>query len=256
MGVPLPAGSRRSIFPPTGQGGKKFCAGSQGNGQNTQHITRNSTQKRRGDGPAPGVLGIQGKVYHSDAGHTPVLRRPNMIRRMGQLPVPHNVTTLRNYVHALQQLRAYTTVTITQQQAQPQGGSGLFDEESDDDVHFWKTKERVVGREEYTHKYVCPNATRHTPEDGQVPPGFVPCTINGIPCYHNQKPRKGTAWHGDGSKLRDHQTGAPRAGAAATCGPLQIHLQSDRPTGLIPNRIAEISLGHCPIPTRGLPHTR
>ena len=80
----------------------------------------------------------------------------------------------------------------------------------------------VVGREEYTHKYVCPNATRHTPEDGQVPPGFVPCTINGIPCYHNQKPRKGTAWHSDGSKLRDHQTGAPRAGAAATCGPLQI----------------------------------
>ena len=151
-----------------------------------------------------------------------ILRRPNMIRRMGQMPVPYNVATLRNYVHALQQLGAYTTVTITQQQAQTRGGTGLYDEESDDDVLSWKAKERVVGREEYTHRYVCPNATQRTPEDGQVPPGFVPCMINGIQCYHNQKARGGTAWHSDGSKLRDPQTGAPRAGAAATCGPLQI----------------------------------
>ena len=79
-----------------------------------------------------------------------------------------------------------------------------------------------MGGEEYTRRYVCPDATQHTPEDGQVPPSFVPCTINGIPCYHNQKQREGTAWHSDGSKLRDHRTGAPRAGAAAICRPLQI----------------------------------
>ena len=151
-----------------------------------------------------------------------ILRRPNVVRRMGELPVPHNITTLRNYVHTLQQLRAYTTVTITQKQAQPREGSGLFDEESDDDANFWKAKERVVGREEYARRYVCPNATQHTPEDGQVPPSFVPCTINGIPCYHNQKQREGTAWDSDGSKLRDHQTRAPRAGAATSCGRLHI----------------------------------
>ena len=151
-----------------------------------------------------------------------ILRRPNLVRHMGEHPVPHNVITLRNYMHALQQLRAYTLEKISHKQAQPRGGLGLFDEESEDDAIFWKAKEKVVGREEYTRKYVCPDATQHTPEDGQIPPSFVPCTINGIPCYHNQKQRKGTTWHSDGSKLRDNHTGAPRAGAAATCGPLQI----------------------------------
>ena len=125
-----------------------------------------------------------------------ILRRPNVVRRMSEHPVPRNVATLCNYVHAIQQLRAYTQVTISHQQARPRGGPGPFDEESEDDAIFWKTKEKVVGREEYTRKYVCPDATQPTPEEGQVPLGFVACTINGIPCYHNQNQRKGTAWHG------------------------------------------------------------
>ena len=143
-----------------------------------------------------------------------ILRGPNLTQHMSKNPVPRNVTTLCNYVHAIQQLRAYTTVTTSHQQTRPCGGPSVLDEESEDDALFWKTKEKVVGREEYTRKYVCPDATQPTPEEGQIPPGFVPCAINGIPCYHNQKQRNGTAWHSDGSKLSgSHRCATSRGGS-------------------------------------------
>ena len=148
-----------------------------------------------------------------------MLRTPGSIRQMIQ---SHNVSTLRNHVHTIQQLRAYTTVTVSQHRVQARGGRGLFDQESSDDTLLWKTQAKAVGKEEYTHKHVCLDTTRPTPEEGVVPPGFVTCLINGIPCYHNQQQRSRTSWHGDGSKLAYNQTRAAQAGAAATCGPLQI----------------------------------
>ena len=87
---------------------------------------------------------------------------------------------------------------------------------------LWRANEKLVGREECTHNYACLDATLPAPEDSAEPLGFIPCVINGIPCCHNQQPRWGTAWHSDGSKLVDTQTGAARLGAAATCVPLHI----------------------------------
>ena len=109
------------------------------------------------------------------------------LRHMSQTLVPHTVATLRNYVHSIQQFRAYTLVTMSQHRVQARGGPGLFDEESSNDALLWKTQAKVVGMEEYTHKYVCPDATRPAPVEGVVPLGLVPCKINGILCYHNQQ---------------------------------------------------------------------
>ena len=74
-----------------------------------------------------------------------MLRTPSTIRQMSQVPIPHNVATLRNYVHAIQQPRAYAIVTMSQHWVQARGGPGLFDEESSDDALLWKTQAKVVG---------------------------------------------------------------------------------------------------------------
>ena len=111
---------------------------------------------------------------------------------------------------------------MSQHQVQAGRGPGLFDKESSDDALLWKTQAKVVGRKEYTHRYVCSDTTHPAPVEGVVPPGFVPCMINGIPYYHNQQQRSGPSWYSNGSKLTDDHTGAAGVGATATCGPLQI----------------------------------
>ena len=74
-------------------------------------------------------------------------------------------------------------VDAIQQRAQ----TTVINRESLDDVLVWRAQEKVVGREEYTHKYVCPDAMLPTPEDGVVLLSFVPCLIEGILYSHNHK---------------------------------------------------------------------
>ena len=166
-------------------------------------------------------MGFSGTIHHNDSRHAPNAQHHQTNQSGANTPNP-NLATLRNYFHAIQQIRAYTTVTMSQHRVQARGGLGLFDEESSDDALLWKAHAKVVGKEEYMQRYVCSDTTRPAQVEGVVPPGFVPCMINGIPCYHNQQQRSGTSWHSDGSKLTDDHTGAAQAGAVATCGPMQI----------------------------------
>ena len=87
-----------------------------------------------------------------------------------------------------------------------------------------------------------------------VPSGFVPCLINGIPCYHNQQQRLGTSWDSDGSKLTDDQTRVARAGAAATCGPPQIISRVTGPQDSYHSQLqGSVIVTKCARPTDTLP---
>ena len=226
------------LVPPIAQLSQIFVLSAKG--MDKIHNTTHTTSPKGGGG-----MGLHQVFWAYRARYITVmqdiLRGPNLTRHMSQNPVPHNVTTLCNYVHAIQQLRAYTTVTTSHQQTRPCGGLSLLDEESEDSTLFSKTK-GVVGREEYTRKYVCPDATQPTPEERQIPPGFVPCTINGVPCYHNQKQRKGTAWYSDGSKLSgSHRSVKP----PAFCGGRAVLLSvahADHDSTLLPAVPVEASV--------------
>ena len=74
-----------------------------------------------------------------------------------------------------------------------------------------------------------PSPETHRPlpyiqDEGTIAAGFSPITVASHQCYTNGKPKEGTAWYSDGSKLEvpSLEGQMDRAGVALSCGPLII----------------------------------
>ena len=130
---------------------------------------------------------------------------------------------IRDYVTLLKQLGASTPVTL-QQRVVPRGGPELLDEESSDDGRLLQTQAPNVALFHYSLRYTAYRARSLIQDEGTIPPGFSPITVAGHQCYTNGKPKEGTAWYSDGSKLEvpSLEGQADRAGVALSCQPLII----------------------------------
>ena len=124
-------------------------------------------------------------------------------------------------------INVYTSICAPialQQRVVPQGGPELYDEASSDDGRLPKSQTPNVAISDYSTRYTAYTSVRHIQEAGTIPAEFSPIIIAAHHCYTNGKPKEGTAWFSDGSKLEvpSLEGQVERAGVALSCGPLII----------------------------------
>ena len=100
----------------------------------------------------------------------------------------------------------------------------MYDEQSFDDGQLLQSQTPNVAIPDYSARYMAHTSIPQIHEAGTIPPGFSPITVAVHHCYTNGKPKQGTAWFNDGSKLEvpSLEAQVERAGVALSCGPLII----------------------------------
>ena len=129
---------------------------------------------------------------------------------------------IRDYAALCQQLGAYAPIVL-QQRVVPDGGQNCMAKSRLRMGNFYSPKHPMMLLD-YSARYMAHTSIPQIHEAGTILAGFSPITVAGHHCYTNGKPKQGTAWFGDGSKLEvpSQEGQVERAGVALSCGPLLI----------------------------------
>jgi len=102
--------------------------------------------------------------------------------------------------------------------------TSLFDEE--DTAEEWAARtpdNSPVGGGPHTGEYIDNGMTSQRSHTGTLLQGYARIVVGNIVAYSNGKPKRGTDWHSDGSKLvKAGAVEVHRPGTAVTCGDLKV----------------------------------
>ena len=151
----------------------------------------------------------------------------------GHTGAPRTFNPIYFYWCVTRQLGATIGVSFQEPPRPVLSTTSLFDE--GDTAEEWAARtpdNSPVGGGPHAGEYIEHGMTSQRSHAGTLLRGYARIVVGTIVAYTNGKPKRGTDWHSDGSKLvQAGEVEVHRAGTAVTCGELKViaRVQDPRP---------------------------